>query len=230
MPGIIRSVTSTDPGSRRISSSAAPPDPAVSTRSDSRSRIFCSESTIPGSSSTPSTVGSPARTLAGAAAPADESASFVKTIPGPPLVIQDTSTAMPTLAEHRKCPRSLVTRLRQVVPGRHPHAKLTNCLPGRWAPCHFVIRPLRRGGRQRQPDAKHRPLAGAALGADAAAVAFDDAVNDGEAQARALAHVLGGEERIEDARQDLGGDTGAVVGHRDLRVGAVTPHADLDQA
>ena len=59
MPGIIRSVSSTETGSRRMMSSASPPDPAVSTRSDSRSRIFWSESTIAGSSSTTRTVGAP---------------------------------------------------------------------------------------------------------------------------------------------------------------------------
>ena len=57
MPGIMRSVIRTETGSRRTRSSASPPEPAVSTRSDSRSRIFCSESTIPGSSSTTRTVG-----------------------------------------------------------------------------------------------------------------------------------------------------------------------------
>ena len=59
MPGIIRSVSSTETGSRRRISSASPPEPAVSTRSDSRSKIFCSESTIAGSSSTTRTVGAP---------------------------------------------------------------------------------------------------------------------------------------------------------------------------
>ncbi len=55
-PGIMRSVMSTDTGSRLMRSRASPPEPAVSTRSDSRSRIFWSESTIPGSSSTTKTV------------------------------------------------------------------------------------------------------------------------------------------------------------------------------
>ena len=59
MPGIIRSVSSTETASRRMMSSASPPEPAVSTRSHSRSRIFCSESTIAGSSSTTRTVGAP---------------------------------------------------------------------------------------------------------------------------------------------------------------------------
>ena len=59
IPGIIRSVSSTETASRRMMSSASPPEPAVSTRSDSRSRIFCSESTIAGSSSTTRTVGVP---------------------------------------------------------------------------------------------------------------------------------------------------------------------------
>ena len=42
---------------------------------------------------------------------------------------------------------------------------------------------------------------------------LDDAVADRQAQARALAHRLGGEEGIEDAQQVFGRDAGAVVAH-----------------
>src|SRR5512139_416713 len=47
---------------------------------------------------------------------------------------------------------------------------------------------------------------------DASAMGFDDLVGDRQAEARALADVLGGEERIEDPGQHLGGYALAVVG------------------
>src|ERR1039458_1640392 len=49
----------------------------------------------------------------------------------------------------------------------------------------------------------------------------NDAVGDIEAQPAALAHVLGGEERLEDARLYLGRDAGSVVADLDHDVGAV---------
>ena len=60
------------------------------------------------------------------------------------------------------------------------------------------------------------PDAGRALGVDRAAVVLDDAVDERQPQpgADAVAR-LGGEERIEDARQVLGADAGAGVGDRD---------------
>lgn len=44
---------------------------------------------------------------------------------------------------------------------------------------------------------------------------LDDAIADGQAQAqtRAFAHQFGGEKRIEDAQQVLGGDAWTVVAH-----------------
>jgi len=50
----------------------------------------------------------------------------------------------------------------------------------------------------REVDPELRAQAGLALHFDPALVLFDDAVDGGQAQAGALAHSLGGEERIED--------------------------------
>src|SRR6266540_3245280 len=73
-------------------------------------------------------------------------------------------------------------------------------------------------------------LADAAVHLDAPAVPIDDAVNDREPEPRALADVLGGEERIEDPRQHVGRDAGTVVAHGDLDL-AVAPRGDnLDRA
>ena len=57
MPGITRSVSSTDTGSRRRISSASAPLLATRARRDSFSKILASGSTIPGSSSTTRMVG-----------------------------------------------------------------------------------------------------------------------------------------------------------------------------
>ena len=57
MPGITKSVSKTETGSRRNSSSASLPLLAVNTRSDSFSKILASGSTMPGSSSTTRMVG-----------------------------------------------------------------------------------------------------------------------------------------------------------------------------
>jgi hypothetical protein len=54
---------------------------------------------------------------------------------------------------------------------------------------------------------------------DPAVALLDDAVDGGQAQARALAHRLGGEERVEDLAHHVGRDAGAVV--RDLDEGGV---------
>ena len=52
-----------------------------------------------------------------------------------------------------------------------------------------------------------------------AAVAFDDHIaRDRQALARAAAHFLGGEERIEDARADALGNAAAGVGDRNHHV------------
>src|ERR1700741_1769315 len=52
---------------------------------------------------------------------------------------------------------------------------------------------------------------GHALAGEAASVLLHDAVGNGKPEPRALAHLLGGEERLEDAGHDLGRDAGAVV-------------------
>src|ERR1043166_1894816 len=85
-------------------------------------------------------------------------------------------------------------------------------------------------GRERQFDGEACAVAGAAVGADCAAVLLDDLFGDGEAEARAL--LLGGEERLEDARAGLVVHAGAAVFDLDARGGrrfagyAVVPVAD----
>src|SRR2546430_16120171 len=64
-----------------------------------------------------------------------------------------------------------------------------------------------------QEHVETRPLANRALALDPAAMLLDDAEDHGEAEAGALAGVLGGEERLEDALTDLGGH--AVAGGAD---------------
>jgi hypothetical protein len=48
---------------------------------------------------------------------------------------------------------------------------------------------------------------------DAPAVLLHDLVGDGQAQSRALAYILGGEERVEDLGEDVLGNAVAVVGN-----------------
>src|ERR1019366_6687679 len=55
---------------------------------------------------------------------------------------------------------------------------------------------------------------------DPSLVLLHDPVDGGEAEARALAQFLRGEERIEDPGQDLRGHAGAGVGHGDANVPA----------
>ena len=57
--------------------------------------------------------------------------------------------------------------------------------------------------------------AGDAFDFQAAAVILNHAVGDRKTQPRAIADILGREERVEDLRQDLIGDPAAVVGHFD---------------
>ena len=74
---------------------------------------------------------------------------------------------------------------------------------------------------------EHQPAAHAALGAigdlDFAAVEIDDPLDDGQAEARALARRLGGEEGIENFAQDFRRDAaaGIVDLHHDHRVARV---------
>src|ERR1044071_7779398 len=67
----------------------------------------------------------------------------------------------------------------------------------------------------RQLDGEDRtgPELGVAL--DRAAVALDELMHDREAEPRALADILGGEERVPDARQDVGRDALPVVADLD---------------
>ena len=62
------------------------------------------------------------------------------------------------------------------------------------------------------------PLPDFAVHGDEAAGLLDDAVDGGQAQARALAHRLGGEEGIEDLALDLLGHADAGIGHFDADI------------
>jgi hypothetical protein len=83
--------------------------------------------------------------------------------------------------------------------------------------------------------------AGVAFHLDPAVVLFDDAVHGGEPQAGSLAGLLGGEERLENVRQNLGGDPapgilhtqadltpGPGFGPRSGRFGRHVHHPDLE--
>jgi len=61
-----------------------------------------------------------------------------------------------------------------------------------------------------------------------APVALDDAMHNGKSKPRAFAHILGRKERVKDARQDILGDSGAVVDHgkQDPSVLIVGGHAN----
>ena len=78
------------------------------------------------------------------------------------------------------------------------------------------------GGYQGEPHGEGGALSGFGFDFEGTAVGGDDAVADGEAQAGALADGLGGEEGVEDAFEDIGGDAGTGVlnfdaGRRDWR-------------
>src|SRR3712207_2173394 len=64
-------------------------------------------------------------------------------------------------------------------------------------------------------DAEGRPVVEAAVNADRAAVALDDAVADREAEAGALPDRLGRKKRVEDFAEVLGGDAAPRVGDGD---------------
>src|SRR6185503_802782 len=82
--------------------------------------------------------------------------------------------------------------------------------------------PPRYRARDRQHEGQPRALSQLALHPDLAAVGGDDAVADREAEAGALAHRLGREERVEDLVEVLRRDAAAVVGDGEHdRVGAV---------
>ena len=65
------------------------------------------------------------------------------------------------------------------------------------------------------------------LCADVAAMRFDDRARDRKPQAHAGG--LGGDERLEDARQQLRGNAGAGIGHRDLGFLAIDAPASNHQ-
>src|SRR5438445_10402760 len=80
------------------------------------------------------------------------------------------------------------------------------------------------GQRDREPGAAARPVGPAQL----AAVLVDDLARDREPEPRALR--LRGEELLEEAVADLGGDARARVGHRDLDAIAERAAADREGA
>src|SRR5215213_2508470 len=82
----------------------------------------------------------------------------------------------------------------------------------------------------RQP--YHEPrVAGFRRDAERAAVlSLDQAAGDVEAEPRALADVLGGEEGLPDPVEDLGRDAAAVVAHFHLDAVTVAPRTHLDAA
>ena len=73
-------------------------------------------------------------------------------------------------------------------------------------------------GDDREIQVELRSLAGLAVHGDGAVVTLDDAVYDGEAEARARAHRLGREERLEDALEHFARHAGAAVANRDAHV------------
>src|SRR3954471_9487798 len=122
------------------------------------------------------------------------------------------AAAMSTSSLRQACPRNTYTYI-TLPPPRGPS----------------TFRAALGGGRHPavagEGDGEGGSLARRAVHLDVAAVALDDAVHDGEAEARALAHVLGGEEGVEDAGQDVRGDARAVVADRDPGpLGGGVPH------
>ena len=70
------------------------------------------------------------------------------------------------------------------------------------------------------------PAPGARLHLDAAVQGAGDLPGDGEAEAGALAGLLGGEEGLEDVLAGVGGDPAAGVGHREGELVAGAPRPD----
>src|SRR5713226_9657502 len=96
---------------------------------------------------------------------------------------------------------------------------------------NLALTRLRSHGRYNGKLHKERGAAsGLALDRNLAAMLLHDPVHDGKAQAGAHADRLGGEERIEDARSNLGRDAGAVIGHferQPLLRDALRAHPDV---
>src|SRR5690348_451518 len=76
-----------------------------------------------------------------------------------------------------------------------------------------AIRTVFAGAGDRQIDMEGGSRARAARYSDLAAVGRNDPVHDRQAKPGAFAHVLGGEERLEDALQHVGRDAASGVAH-----------------
>src|SRR5688572_29578685 len=70
---------------------------------------------------------------------------------------------------------------------------------------------VRRRWRRRQVDGHGRALVKRALDRDEAATVTHDPIDEGQAEARTLADLLRGEERLEQVRLDLGRHADAIV-------------------
>src|SRR5437867_7255503 len=98
-------------------------------------------------------------------------------------------------------------------------------------PVSFLARGLRQARARRadrQPDAEGAPGAGRALDVDPPAVGRHHRVAHREPEPRPAAHVLGGEEGVEDAAEDGGRDAGPVVADRDAHRVALGARHDPD--
>jgi len=80
-----------------------------------------------------------------------------------------------------------------------------------------------------QGETEHCAPGGMIAGNDTAAVAFDDAVGDGESQACAFPHRLGGEEGVEEMAQGFVGNAGAVIVESQAHFPLAQLAADLKQ-
>src|SRR5882724_11550669 len=85
-----------------------------------------------------------------------------------------------------------------------------------------AVRPLRSGAaaRSRQIEADRRALAERALDVDGAAGLMREAMHLAETEAAARADVLGREEGVENARQNVGRDARTAVGECDDEIAA----------
>ena len=82
----------------------------------------------------------------------------------------------------------------------------------------FLFGPIPVTGHRGEIQTKSRAPTGLALDRDPATMLLDDAIDRGEAQPGSAPHFLGGEERIEDARQHRLRDAAAGVGHRQAHI------------
>ena len=97
---------------------------------------------------------------------------------------------------------------------------------GRGSYCQAVA-PCRREADAGKVTSRQAPPSGSIGGCDGPAVLVNDALGDGEAQAGAFGVQAGGDERLENVRQHIGRDAGAIVfdgnGDPRLRVAIQTP-------